>query len=362
MMSIIQEAMKKKIAWLLVMGLLVSLTACGGATGTGSTSSRSTGTAENADAKVIKISHQNAASHPIQQGLLEFKKLLEEKSDGAITCDIYDSAVLGNDISNIQQVIAGQLDAAMIMGVCLWAGYDERANFEELPFLFDNAEEAWAAYDGEMGAWAAENIIEPYGGKVVGYWENGMRHFTNNSREITTPADMAGLKFRCPQVTIHLDMYDVLNSSAITMAFSELYTALQQGTVDGQDNPLGNIVASSLYEVQPYISLSGHMYNTSVFFFSDGFWGSLSAEEQQLISECSQEAANFTRQLNIEYEKDYLQTMRDYGCEIVEVDRDAFKTAIAPLWQTYVDKFGNEFISAAKPYISDQNSLAHQFG
>jgi len=139
----------------MLVGLLAGCGSSGASTGTSANSSGAAAPAAAPanDAKpiVIKISHQNASTHPIQLGLLEFKRLLEEKSGGTITCDIYDSAVLGNDTSNMQQVIAGSLDAAMIMGAVIWQGYDGRANVEELPFLFDSYEKAYAAYDGEFG-------------------------------------------------------------------------------------------------------------------------------------------------------------------------------------------------------------------
>lgn len=297
---------------------------------------------------VIKISHQNASTHPIQLGLLEFKRLLEEKSGGTMTCDIYDSAVLGNDTSNLQQVVANSLDAAMIMGAVIWQGYDSRANVEELPFLFSSYEEAYAAYDGEFGKALAEQVLESQGGKVVGYWDNGFRHFTNNKHAINVPADCKGVKFRTADSPIRLQMFECCGTSAITMAFSELYSAMQQGTVDGQENPLSNIVASSFFEVQKYLSLSGHIYNTSVFFFSDKFWNSLTEEQQNLIIECSNEAKQFTRDLNQSSEAENLQICKDAGMEVNEVDKDAFKAAVAPVWDAFCAENGNELVDLAQ--------------
>jgi tripartite ATP-independent transporter DctP family solute receptor len=338
--------MKKAISILLVAVMLIAVLA-----GCGSAPASSAPAAETkAEPIVIKISHQNASTHPIQLGLLEFKRLLEEKSGGTITCDIYDSAVLGNDTSNMQQVIAGSLDAAMIMGAVIWQGYDGRANVEELPFLFDSYEKAYAAYDGEFGKYLAENVLESQGGHVVNFWDNGFRHFTNNIRPVTVPADMKGIKFRTADSEIRLHMFECCGTSAITMAFSELYSAMQQGTVDGQENPLSNIVASSFFEVQKYLSLSGHIYNTSVFFFSDNFWNSLTDEQKAIIEECSREARDYTRKINQESEAENLEICKNAGMEVNEVDKAAFIEAVQPVWEKFEATYGTELVELAQKY------------
>lgn len=349
--------MKKIIAILLSTVLILSLAACGGSTTNSAPATTDTGGSAEApkdggaaEQIVIKISHQNASTHPIQQGLLEFKRLLEEKSGGAMTCDIYDSAVLGNDTSNLQQVIAGSLDAAMVMGVSIWQGYDPRASVEEVPFLFSNYESAYAAYDGEFGDYIKSEIIEPQGGHVVNFWDNGFRHFTNNVRAIYEPADMKGIKFRTAESEIRLQMFDVLGSSAIVLAFSELYSAMQQKTIDGQENPFSNIVASSFYEVQKYLSLSGHIYNTSVFIFSDNFWNSLTDEQKGWIEAASAEAKDYARNVNVSTEEEYRKVCTDGGMEINEVDHDAFVEAVQPVWDSFREKYGNELLELAAKY------------
>lgn len=250
--------MKKKrfLSIILCLAMVFSLAACGGNQDSPSDenpgqASTDSGT-QSGDQIVIKISHQNAITHPTQAGLEKFKELLEERSNGTMTCDIYDSAVLGNDNSNLQQVIAGSLDAAMIMGADIWQGYDKRAMIENLPFMFSTYEEARAAWDGEFGQYMKENVLEPCGGHVVNFWENGFRHFTNNTRPLTVPEDCHGIKFRTADNPLRLMMFEEFGASAIVLNFSELYSALQQGTVDGQENPLSNIISSCLYEVQDY--------------------------------------------------------------------------------------------------------------
>lgn len=342
--------MKRKV-WSLVLCLVMvlSLAACGGSSGTEEEASDGeSGGGSSADPIVIKISHQNAITHPTQKGLEKFKELLEEKSNGTMTCDIYDSAVLGNDTSNLQQVIAGSLDAAMIMGADIWQGYDKRAMIENLPFMFSTYEEARAAWDGEFGQYMKENVLEPCGGHVVNFWENGFRHFTNNVRPLNVPSDCEGIKFRTADNPLRLMMFEEFGSSAIVMNFSELYSALQQGTVDGQENPLSNIVSSCFYEVQKYLSLSNHIYSTSVFVFSDKCWDSLTEEQQNLVYECAEEAKLVTRELTESMDEEYLQTCIDAGMEVNEIDVEAFREASQPVWDYYESEYGSELVDLVR--------------
>lgn len=342
--------MKRLISLFLCVGMVCTLMAgCGGKTETPSSGDAQTNQPADTQAQVvIKISHQNAVTHPTQKGLEKFKELLEEKSNGTMTCDIYDSAVLGNDTSNLQQVIAGSLDAAMIMGADIWQGYDKRAMIENLPFMFSTYEEARAAWDGEFGQYMKENVLEPCGGHVVDYWENGFRHFTNNIRPLYTPADCAGIKFRTADNPLRLMMFEEFGSSAIVMAFSELYSAMQQGTVDGEENPLSNIVSSCFYEVQKYLSLSNHIYSTSVFVFSDKCWNSLTPEQQEIVYNCAEEAKMVTRDLTEAMDAEYLQTCKDNGMEVNEIDTDAFREASQPVWDYYESKYGSELVDLVR--------------
>ncbi len=350
--------MKKVISLVLCFVMLLSLAACGGKTSapaasapaasTPAASTPAASTPAPAEKIVFKISHQNAITHPTQKGLEAFKTLLEEKSGGTMSCDIYDSAVLGNDDSNLQQVIANSLDAAMIMGSDIWQGYDKRAMVENLPFAFSTYDEARGAWDGAFGDYMKENVMDPCGGHVVDFWENGFRHFTNNVRPLYVPEDCKGIKFRTANNPLRLMMFEGFGSSAIVLAFSELYTAMQQGTVDGEENPLSNIVSSSFYEVQKYLSLSNHIYSTSVFVFSDKCWNSLTPEQQQIVFECAEEAKQVTRDMTQNLDADYLKVCTDNGMEVNDIDVEAFRNASVPVWDYYVSEFGNEIVDRVK--------------
>ncbi|MCL2616237.1 MAG: TRAP transporter substrate-binding protein [Defluviitaleaceae bacterium] len=313
------------------------------------------------DPIVINISHINAPTHPVNLGLLLFADEIYERSGGQLIAHVFDSAVIGGDISNIQQVAANQLEAGLIMGVCMWDGFDTRANLEMLPFLFDTYDEAIAAFDGELGRWSTENIIEPHGGVVINYWINGLRNFTNSVRPIYTPADVAGLMWRTPQIEISMDMFEVLGASAITMAFAEVYTALQQGTMDGQCNSLAMIYTSRFYEVNEFVSLSRHQFASGVLLFSEETWASLTPEQQEIIHEAAYIGARHAQQMMFDYEEQWIEHMVASGNQVNQIDVQSFRDGVEPLWQAWIDRYGTEFINIASQYVQDPNALANRF-
>ena len=264
-----------------------------------------------------------------------------------MSCDIYDSAVLGNDDSNLQQVIANSLDAAMIMGSDIWQGYDKRAMVENLPFAFSTYEEARGAWYGEFGTYMKENVLDPCGGHVVDYWENGFRHFTNNVRPIVTPDDMKDIKFRSAQSEIRVKMFEALGATATVINFSELYTALQQGTVDGQENPLSIITANGFYDVQKYLSLSGHFYSTALFIVNPEFWASLPEDYQAIIQKAAEDNRDYERQLCSDLEGEMIQTCKDNGMEVNDIDKEPFKEKMDSVWALYTDNFGTDIVNLA---------------
>ena len=220
---------------------------------------------------------------------------------------------------------------------------------EELPFLWSSREQAYAAYDGELGAKLTE-AIGKNGVRVLAYWENGFRHFTNNVKPIVRPADMKSIKFRTAESAIRLDMFKQLGAAAVPMPFTELFTALQQGTVDGQENPLSIIDSSRLYEVQKYLSLSGHIWNASLMVVSPGRWNKLSAEDRKVIEANALKYRLVARELIREQDDKLLTELKAKGIAVNEVDKAAFKKAVEPVWAKYEAKFGKDIMDIVRKY------------
>ena len=308
---------------------------------------------------VFNLWNQTDATHPISLGLIRFAELVEELSDGEMMVNIRYRA--GNDGDLLAMVNNNQLDAAIITIWSAWQSLTPLANLEALPFMFTNYEDAWAAYEGTLGDWVTANIIVPSGSRALGFWTNGLRHFTNNVRPITTPADMIGLRMRSPQTTTHLAMYEAFGSASLALPFGQVHAGLAAGTFDGQDNPLGNIHAARLYEVQRYLTISNHMFSSAPMIASTNFWYSLSAEHQQVLQEASLLASRYQGALTVAMETTQLMQMEAAGVIVNTVDMTPFIAASIPIWAEHMERYGNDIATIAARYISDTNSLAHQF-
>ena len=302
-------------------------------------------------AKTMKVSHNQQVTHPVHVALLSFKEEVESKTNGSIIVDIYPAAQIADDATGREQIMMGTLDSAMIMGAAsttLCQGTNNGAGYiEELPFLFNDSESARKAYDGAFGA-ARTAEAANYGVQVLCYWENGFRNMTNNTRPIVKPEDMAGIKFRIAPTDIRRLTFEKLNAVAIPMAFAELFTALQQGTVDGQENPLSIIETSKFYEVQKYLSMSRHIYNTASFCVNPDWFASLTQDEQTIIQEAALKARDYCRQLNDENEASALDRLAANGMEINEIDYDAFVAGVQPVWDYFTTTYGDELIKLAQ--------------
>ena len=329
--------MKKKAALFSMILFLVALMAVSGQT---------------TKTKLMKVSHNQQPTHPVNVALESFKKEVEQRTNGSIAVKIFPSATLGDDNTNMDQVSLGAIESAITMGALgnlVIGSKDPLSMFEELPFLFPDATAARKAWDGPIG----ERYIElgaKHGLKVLSHWENGFRNMTNNVRPIVRPEDMKGIKFRIAPSEIRQVLFKTLNATAIPMAFAELFTGLQQGTVQGQENPLSIIQTAKFFEVQKYLSLSRHIYNTATFYVSPAWFNSLTKNEQTIIQEASEHARDYMRKMNDEYEATALSFLESKGMKINKVDSEAFAKASEPVWKYFIAKFpdAQELIDLAR--------------
>ena len=230
---------------------------------------------------VIKLGHTLNEDTPGHKAFLDFEKDVEEKSGGRIDIEIYPNSALGSERVMFEQCQMGTLEIAYGTSSVL-ANFDKNLKILDLPFLFSNEADAREAINGELGD-AAIKDLENYGLKKFTWMENGIRHVTNSQRAINTPDDLKGLKIRTMENDIHMSSFSHLGASPTPMAFTELFTALQQKTVDGQENPLYLIVSNRLYEPQKYLSLTGHFYTTGIATVNLDFWNSLPEDLQKIM-------------------------------------------------------------------------------
>jgi tripartite ATP-independent transporter DctP family solute receptor len=288
------------------------------------------------ESQVLLLGHGADPGNPRTIAADAFAEQLSEETDGRITVQVQGSEQLGDDSEMLQSVKAGTLDlTANSQGPM--AGFVPEVALIGLPFLFDDSQEAYDVIDGEVGDELAA-LAEKQGFKVLAWWDNGIRHITNGKRPIETPEDLAGLKIRTPEDPMTVDIFSTLNANPTPLDFGELYLALRQGTVDGQENPLTNIASAKLYEVQDHLALSGHKVEVTPFVMNLDTWNALSPEDQEVVQQAAEDARDQQRQLmeeqNAELEDTLAQDMK-----ITEPDKDAFREATKGVYDKWAQKY-----------------------
>lgn len=337
--------MKKTLSLLLALVMLLSLAAC---SNNGESADTPDGTESEYPEMVITVAHDIAESHPTHAGIVKWKELLEEATDGRITLNIYSNAVLGSTDSQITQCLEGSLDVVVIGGFSLLASKgNPAATVEMLPYLFESNQAAMKALDGDFGTWVDEEVCQAAGLKAMSFMCNGIRHIASDV-EITTPEDMNGLKFRASNVSLLVEFFEACNSSAVPMAFTEVYTALQQGTIDGFENPAAVINSNCFDEVCDVLNMTGHSFTTYIPCFNLEKFNSLDENVQKILLETAKEAANYQRDLIYQYEEDSIAALEERGMKINDsVDKEAFREAVQPVWDKYIAEFGSDAINMA---------------
>ncbi len=316
------------LATALVM-ILSMLTACGGAsTSESSSSSDPTFT--------FKVGHVQTAEHPYTLGLQYFADLLEERSDGKMKVEIYVSSQLGNESDLIEGMQLGTVDMALTATAPL-ANFSNSVVVLDLPYLFESKEHAFNVLDSEIGDEMFQEL-ETAGIKGLAYFDNGFMFIHTSTGPIVTPDDMAGLKIRCMENPLHMSFLNETGATATPIAFSEVYTALQNKTVDGSVNSLAAIYCANIHSPAPYMSYTNHIYATAPLMMSMATWDKLPAEYQEIVMECAAEATTYQREAVAEFDADLEETMStEGGCTFNDVDIDAFKQVVyEKVWPEFV--------------------------
>ena len=260
------------------------------------------------------------------------------------------SAQLGDDAAMVTALRTGALDLSANSQGAVANAVPEYAAFG-MPFLFSNAAQAFKLLDGPLGKELADKSAEK-GLIVLGYWDNGIRHMTDSKRPITKVEDMKGLKMRTPPDTVLVDIMQALGAEAQQIKFAELYVALQQGVVDGQENPVMNIHASKLYEVQKHLALTSHQFQITPFLMSKRSWDRLSDDDKKAVQEAAAEATALQRKLSQDSEDKLLADLKSKGVQVTTVDKAAFQKATTPV----VDKW---LAAPIGPYVKKVVAAAH---
>ncbi|TLS38427.1 TRAP transporter substrate-binding protein [Pseudalkalibacillus caeni] len=338
----------KKIAGILMSLIMVfALAACGENESASSSGSDSGSDSGGIEKMTLKVGHTLSDTSHYQEGLKKFKELVEEKSDGQITVEIFPNGSLGGEREMIEGLDIGTVDM-VLSSTGPMSGFAPEVTVVDLPFLFRDADHAHKVLDGEIGQDLLKKL-ESEGMKGLSWWENGFRNVTNNVRPVEKPEDLKGLKLRTMENEIHMAAFEEMGADPTPMAFPELFTALQQGVVDGEENPVPVIWSSRFYEVQDYLTMTRHVYNPSIMLISKSKFDGYSEEVQNLLLESSKEAGDYERQVVQDMEDKYLSQLEEKGMNVItDVDLEPFEKAVQPVYDKYSEQFGKDLIENIK--------------
>lgn len=296
---------------------------------------------------VIKVGHGANEQYHMHRALLKFEELVEAGSDGEIDVQIFPSSQMGPDREMIEGVQTGVLEMA-VPPSSFFAGWDPAFAVIELPYMYASKEIALKTFASEAGDEMLKRL-ENQGLVGLGWLENGLRHVTNNVRPIMAPADLEGVKLRTMKVPAHVDTFTTLGANPTPMNFGEVYSALQQGVIDGQENPIALIDSQRFYEVQKHVSLTGHVFTVYIPVISQDFFSTLSEEHQALVKDSMTAAAAYQQELVNGEEAGQLQKIRDAGVNVVELNseqRSVFAEQTESVRSGYRDTIGADAFDA----------------
>jgi TRAP-type transport system periplasmic protein len=288
----------------------------------------------------LRFAHYAAETHPGNIAALQFAERVKERSNGAIVVNVFPNNSLGSPPEQIEQTRLGVIDMSVPTQGAL-DKFEKAFGAVMLPFCFRDLEHAHRVLDGPAMDWLAplaakQDII------ILSNWEYGFRNLTNSKRPVNTPDDVKGLKIRTPpEVQISASM-EALGGVVTQIAFPELYLALSQGVVDGEENPVAVILFSKFYEVQPHLALTQHIYNNMIHVISARTWAKLSSDQQTILREESTSAGGLMRQLIASQEEDQIKKLEGLGIKVTRPDLAPFKAKMAPAYERIAAYAGEE--------------------
>lgn len=297
----------------------------------------------------LNLAHISPLDHPAHKGSLLFKQLVEERTNGEVTIEIYPNSTLGSAPEYTEQMKLGAVALGLSTSGQLQLWVKECAAVM-IPFLFTSYEHAHRTLDGPAGDLLAA-MVEKEDLITLANWEWGFRQITNNKVAIKSPEDIKGLKMRVPNEIQLQEMFKALAASTHIVAFPELYLALAQGVVDGQCNPLNAIYHNKFYEVQKYLAITNHVYNTQTLMASKAIWDTLPEDIQRILKESAQVAGLYVRQISNAADEQLIKACAEKGMVVTYPDLDAFREKMGPAIDAIAKFAGEDFTKQFIEYV-----------
>lgn len=272
-------------------------------------------------AQTIRIGHGTNESFHLHRALLEFKNVVEENSNGKYEVEIFPQSQMGPDREMVEGTQSGMLQMAIPPSSIL-SNWDPAFDVVELPFIYPSKDAAFKVVNSEVGDKLLSRL-DRLNLKGLGFLESGVRNITNNKRPIESTGDLKGIKLRTMKVPSHMDTFNTLNAAATPMNFGEVYSALQQKVIDGQENPVSIIYSQRFYEVQKYMSMTNHVVTFYLPVMNYEFWTSMSKEDQELIDDALKAAFDFQQNIIKQEQDKQLEEMVKAGMKINELTPEA---------------------------------------
>lgn len=343
---------KKKALSILVAVLLVALAACSGGSKESGGSSSEGSEEKSSDPIVIKFSHVTSIDSVKGKAAERFKELVEEKTGGKAVVEVYPSSQLYGDNDELDALISGNVQM-IAPSVTKMVKLDPRWQYVDMPFLFKDQEHTHKFFESDV-AKSLLNSDQLAANDIMGlaFWENGFKHFSNNKLPIQKPEDMKGLKFRAQAGKVLEAQFKAVGAGSATIAFGETYAALQQGTVDGQENTFNNMDTQKYQEVQKYMTVSEHGRLDYAIFVNKSFWDGMPEDIRGQVEEALKEATELEWKLAAEENQKSFENLKNSGkmevIELTDEERAAFEKALQPVYDEFSETITSELIDGIK--------------
>lgn len=303
------------------------------------------GAADDIQERTIRWGHLQGKDHPLSEGVNKFAQLVDQKSGGKLKVREFPNSSLGSETQQ-QSALQGGTQEMMSASTTTLAGIVPEFGVLDFSFLFANEAEADALLDGAIGKRLAD-MLPKHGLVALAYWENGFRNVTNSKRPIERPEDLDGIKIRVMQNPVYFDTFKAVHANPVPMAFGELFTALETKTVDAQENPYSIILANKFNEVQKYLSVTRHTYNSFIVLMSKSFWDKLSPKERQILQESAIEARDYERKVSRAASGKALAELKAKGMQVNEVspaELARMRAQLKPVADKYAASYDQAFM------------------